>query len=141
MVVGLDGSASSRAALHWAIQYATATRRPVHAVAVWHQEPFAEERPLPKEEFEAEAKRWVMDALDDLEPDEERADIHTHLDEGDPVNVLLTESREAEVLVLGNHRHSRLHDAMVGSVAVECARKAPCTVVLVPKPRGAGEPG
>lgn len=134
VVVGLSGSVASLAALHWAIRYASSVGRPVHAVAVWHEDVFAQERTIGLEEFKAEAIRWLQNAADELEAHERTADLHTHLDEGDPATILLAEAHDAELLVLGNHRHGALHNAVFGSVALRCMRNATCPVVVVPRP-------
>ncbi|GEL20224.1 universal stress protein [Pseudonocardia asaccharolytica] len=64
VVVGIDGSAEARAALHWAVRYARDVGATVHAVAVWHQPvQFADTAPLPAPEFEDAARTWLADAL------------------------------------------------------------------------------
>jgi nucleotide-binding universal stress UspA family protein len=139
VVVGLSGSVASQAALHWAIRHASLLGRPVHTVAVWHEDIYAPERTIGPEEFKAESIRWLQNAVDELEAHERTADLHTHLDEGDPATILLAEAHDAELLVLGNHRHGALHNAMFGSVALRCMRDATCPVVVVPRPETAGD--
>lgn len=46
--------------------------------------------------------------------------------------ILTQAATGARMLVLGSHGHSRLHHALLGSVAEECIRTTPCPVVVVP---------
>lgn len=135
VVVGIDGSAESRAALHWAVRHARAAGVGVHAVAVWQQPiQFADGPPLPAEEFEADARRWLADALPELAHDEAGVAVRTSIDEGDPAERLLERTHSADLLVLGNRGRGPFAATLVGSVALRCAHHARCPVVLVPEP-------
>jgi nucleotide-binding universal stress UspA family protein len=135
VVVGIDGSSESRAALHWAIHHAQGTDTAVHVVAVWHRPAqFAGEMPMPAAEFETEARHWLTESLPALAHDEPGAIVRTFLEQGDPSEVLVEHARRADMLVLGNHGRSALAGALVGSVAQRCAQRSPCPVVLVPLP-------
>jgi Universal stress protein family len=52
--------------------------------------------------------------------------------EGTPSDVLAAAARDADLLVLGSHGHSRQLHQVVGSVTEECIRKAGCPVVVLP---------
>jgi nucleotide-binding universal stress UspA family protein len=107
----------------------------VHAVAVWHQPlQFGDGMPMPPEEFEAEARTWLTEALPDLRATDPGAEVHTHLEQGDPATALLERARDADLLVLGNHGRGAIAGALLGSVAQRCAHRARCPVVLVPCP-------
>jgi nucleotide-binding universal stress UspA family protein len=54
--------------------------------------------------------------------------------EGRAPDVLADVSRDADLLVLGSHRHGRARHALLGSVSEEVVRKATCPVVVVPEP-------
>jgi nucleotide-binding universal stress UspA family protein len=141
VVVGIDGSAESRAALHWAVRHARGTGAAVHAVAVWQQPiQFGDAPPLPATEFEAQARSWLADALPELPAGETGVHVQAHLEHGDPATSLLGRADRAELLVLGNHGRGALTDTLLGSVAQRCARRARCPVVLVPVPPTAGGP-
>jgi nucleotide-binding universal stress UspA family protein len=135
VVVGVDGSAESRAALHWAIRRAQGTEMAVHVVAVWHRPvQFAADVEVPESAFEKEARHWLTDSLPRLAHDEPGAIVRTFLEQGDPTEVLVQHASRADLLVLGNHGRSALAGVLVGSVALRCAQRAPCPVVLVPQP-------
>src|SRR5436189_4398723 len=52
-----------------------------------------------------------------------------------PYTTLFRSNRDADLLVLGSHGHSRLYHAVVGSVAEACIRAATCHVVVEPADR------
>jgi nucleotide-binding universal stress UspA family protein len=136
VVVGIDGSAQSRAALHWAIGYAQQTGAEVHAVAVWHQ-PLqfgagAMSR-VPDKQFEDEARTWLTEAMPSG-TDASGVHVDTHIRRGEPATMLLDHAMRADLLVVGNSGRSGLAGAMVGSVALRVAHHARCPVVLVPAP-------
>lgn len=134
VVVGIDGSDESKAALHWAIRYAQRIGVAVRAVAVWHQPiQFAGTMPMPAREFQDEAQKWLTDVLPDLASDEPGASLRTLTEEGDPATVLVHHARHAQLLVLGNHGRGALAGALIGSVAQRCVHHSRSPVVLVPR--------
>ena len=141
VTVGVDDSAESRAALRWAARYTEAVGGALRAVTVWS----APVRPVGPGQMmampnEAEtagtlhdaASRRLTDALiEALEVD--RAElVDRQVVSGDPAAVLLEQSTDSDVLVLGNGRHGALAGAVMGSVALHILRHATCPVVLVP---------
>jgi nucleotide-binding universal stress UspA family protein len=54
--------------------------------------------------------------------------------EGRAADVLCAAARNADLLVLGSHGHSRVRHTVLGSVSEECVRNAPCPVVIIPVP-------
>jgi nucleotide-binding universal stress UspA family protein len=130
IVVGIDGSDQSRAAVRWAVEQARAVGGAVEAVAVW-QEPlmFAAEQSLPVPDLEGEAQRWLADAVPTV-PD--GLQVHARVESGDPSSVLLDLAADAALLVLGNRGRGGFTGAVMGSVAQRCAHHARCPVVLVP---------
>ncbi len=146
IVVGIDGSPASDAALDWALEDAVRRRRSIHLFS-------AGERRMPGGEAaiydfelvqviadEALAKaEAVLDAAvaraaaaaPDLEVTRE-----SNL-EG-PAAALVGLSGRADTLVIGHRGHGRLIGALLGSVAHQVAGHASCPVVVV---RHAGEPG
>lgn len=137
VVVGIDGSPASHAALQWAVRHADTTGATVHAVAAWHRPAQFGANALtqtPEKDFEAEARARLVAAVPQPAPDEPRPRVHTHTEQGDPAAVLIDHARSAELLVLGNQRHGRVAGAVLGSVALGAAHHARCPVVLVPAP-------
>lgn len=128
IVVGVDGSQPSRAALRWAVRQAHLTAGEVDAVLAFGAGPAVA--------AEA-AARALAEAVDAEVFEEEWAvDIRQRPRRGDPVQILLDASQGAELLVLGA-RGPRGSGSALGAVGTQCARRAGCPVVLVP----AGAPG
>ena len=133
IVVGVDESAASRAAMRWAVQHACAVRGQIRAVAVWHLPAQLADIPaLSCERLQAEAHSWLRESI----PPNCDVPVRTEVVRGDPTAVLLEHARRAQLIVLGNHGHGAIHSALFGSVVQRCSLRAPCPVVLVPNPAG-----
>ncbi|MGW4488961.1 universal stress protein [Amycolatopsis sp. NPDC004368] len=135
VVVGVDGSEVSLAALRWALSEARASGRTVVAVRAWTFDPFAdfasaavrspvELAALQRRELESE----VADAL--AEVGETQVRVEAIDGAAGPVLVRLAE--DAAMLVVGSHGHGRLLRLLVGSVSAYCLREAHCPVVILP---------
>jgi nucleotide-binding universal stress UspA family protein len=136
IVVGIDGSTESHAALHWALHEAAATGAEIDAVAVCHepiQLGISAQPPVPRQAFTEEARKWLADATPQHPGRAPSADIHTTVEHGDPSTVLLDHAQRADLLVLGNKGRGGLSAALIGSVALRCMQHARCPTVLVPK--------
>jgi len=48
---------------------------------------------------------------------------------GDPAEVLLSASVDADMLFLGSRGRGRVHTALIGSVSAHCIEEASCPVV------------
>lgn len=135
IMVGLDGSASSRAALEWATDLASAVGSRVVAV---HVVPTAWEWEMSALQINTE--RLIRERRADLngrwiEP-LRRAGVRysTRFVEGDPGKELLrVAAREhADLIVIGTVPHGRVHDLVFGGTRHQLLTSAPCPVVLVP---------
>ena len=159
IVVGVDGSVESRAALHWAVVHARRTGGRVTAVAVSELLPMlapgagfaggwagagmvvgtvpgAAYGAVDDENVTAEAKLWLSDAVGAL-PTEAAEVIQARVERGDAAETLLEAARGADLLVLGNHGRGALSGTLVASVAQHCVRHAATPLVLVPAPESA----
>jgi len=139
VVVGVDGSEGARRALQWAVREAGARSGSVQAVISWRWDtnfvdlpPSSVTYPDPEQERKR-AERILSHELDGL-PGYERAGvtIATEVVEGRAADVLSAAARDADLLVLGSHGHSRVRHTVLGSVSEECVRKAVCPVVVLP---------
>jgi nucleotide-binding universal stress UspA family protein len=106
VVVGVDGSQAAQAALRWAIDYARCVNAPVHAVAVLAQPLVASDGvtvPLPQpmwdadleDRFEAEAERWLANALPAPYAEEPIPAVSLSTIPGDPCDVLVEHAHTA----------------------------------------------
>lgn len=129
VVVGMDGSSASRAALDWAVRHAATSGARVLAVTAWH-EPVqttaigAIGRPARRAHAEARLDDDVRVAAT------AGAQIDRAVEQGRPDEVLVRRSRQADLLVLGNRRRGAV--GSIGSVVQDCLRHAACPVTVVP---------
>ena len=63
--------------------------------------------------------------------------VRALLVQGDAAEKILKEAAEmhADLIILGSHGHGKLYELLVGSVAEAVLRRAPCPVLIVPRPR------
>ncbi len=138
IVVGVDGSPSSRLALSWAVHQADLTGAIVDAVIAW-QVP-AEltgygSAPVTIAEatgFEDTAKRVLEETISDVVgSDDQQVWLRTQIVQGTPAQVLLDASADADLLVLGRRGHGGFEDALLGSVSQHCVQHARCPAVIM----------
>ncbi len=139
IVVGVDGSQNSYAALQWAIEEAKLRAESVEAVAAWT--PPTMMFPMP----DAAAPMWVDDEVIDatkkmLDEAVERARaegdaagvaVSARVVRGTPGQVLLDLSKGADLLVVGARGHGGFAELLLGSVSSQCVHHAACPVVVV----------
>ena len=135
VVVGVDGSPESVAALAWASRYAAATGAKVRAVHAWHY-PSAVGVPEGKApatvtaEVEQRMRDDLAQAVAQVYPDPADGQVDMQLTYGHPVQVLIDASKDADLLVVGHHGHSAFTGMLVGSVSIHCVTSAACPVVV-----------
>lgn len=133
IIVGIDGSMASRAALRWAIDHA----RPDDHVTLLHvwRPSFAggEGRRAPRQDREG-AERFAARELERARIllGDDRVTLACQVAEGDPRAVLAT--CPADLVVIGAGRHGRLIGALLGSVGAHLDQHCNVPVVIVPCP-------
>lgn len=133
VVVGVDGSQDALLALDWAAAKAAAHGRPLQLVYVYHVIPTAwpadaGTRPVPTETGErvlAQARERVAAAYPEL-------DVAVTQREGRAPQVLVQESRDASMLVVGREGIGRVAEMVLGSVSLAVASKATVPVAVIP---------
>jgi nucleotide-binding universal stress UspA family protein len=133
IVVGVDGSASSKAALAWAIRQAELTGAVVDAVIAWHY-PGAYGYPTPiadDADYEELAAKVVADAIAEISGPASPVEIRPRAVEGNPAAALLAASAGAELLVVGSRGHGGFVEALLGSVSQHMVHHALCPVVVI----------
>ncbi len=137
VVVGVDGSTQSIAALGWAARYAAATGAAVRAVLAWHYPTAAGQPPVgvAPRAIRTETEQLMQDSLDGaiahVYPDGPGADVDTRISYGHPAQILIDESKEADLLVVGSSGHGAFTGMLVGSVSIHCVTGAFCPVTVV----------
>jgi nucleotide-binding universal stress UspA family protein len=137
VVVGVDGSAESVEALRWAATYAAATGATINAVLSWHYPAAAGVAPAgiaPKpisDEVRASMQEALDKALTDVFGAASPQNVHAKITYGHPAVVLVDESHDADLLVVGNRGHGAFTGMLTGSVSMHCVNNAHCPVVVV----------
>lgn len=134
IVVGVDGSAGSQAALRFAITEAALRHASLDAILAWHWPVIAAEAAAP---VDLDPAGWAQSTLDEAlrSVDAGEVDIEARTVEGQAAAVLLAASAEAELLVVGTRGHGGFTGLLLGSVSQQCVAHAPCPVVVVPHAR------
>lgn len=140
VLVGLDGSASSRAALTWAAAYARSYTFRLHVLHVVDFGPGSPEVWAPgygNVGFvvgfgSAESEQPELEALF-AAIDPEPGWLMSSVD-GAPGPELVRASAGARLLVVGTREHTGLARMLEGSVSHYCLSRATCPVVAVPAP-------
>ncbi|QIZ38667.1 universal stress protein [Saccharopolyspora sp. ASAGF58] len=136
IVVGVDGSPGSRAALRWALRYAEQCGGAVTAVIAWASSTFTEITPMPPalsdEDSVARAEWELRKAVDETSALlATSVPVHREVVSGHAARALLDEAQGADLLVVGNRGHGGFVGALLGSVSQHCVSHAHCPVVVV----------
>jgi hydrogenase maturation protease len=133
IVVGVDGSGSSKAALRWAIRQAKLTGSSVEAVTAWHY-PTAYGLPPGSEgtlDFEANAKSTLVEALAEVSGFEPDVPVRPLVTCGVTAEVLLHAAKGADLLVVGSRGYGAFASALLGSVSMYCVLHAHGPVLVL----------
>jgi nucleotide-binding universal stress UspA family protein len=136
IVVGVDSSGDSSAALAWAVEQARRCGAVLEVVTAWEL-PTALGAPIPLPTgFEPAALAHAAAEEEVHEAVEGASDVPVVVTvvEGHPRAVLLEAAKNAMLLVVGRRGRSSWPGLMLGSVSEVCARQAPCPVVIVNHP-------
>lgn len=145
IVVGVDGSEFSTTALRLAGRMAASLDAPLEVVTCLGTSDFFLASHLPDErtatttELEETAKRLVDQALERAFGNSLPERLTRSVKFGPPAKVLVNESRDAQLLVVGRRGQGGFLAQVMGSVSGACAAHAHCPVLIV-GPDGAGEP-
>ena len=138
IVVGVDGSESSRGALMWALAEASARSDNLRVVCAWDIGPptftamgFG---PVPAgvlRTYERAAEQTVAGLLESYAQAVDGIVVERSIMHGSPADVLIEAAKDAELLVVGSHGHGAAAALFLGSVSIRCAQLASCPVVIV----------
>jgi nucleotide-binding universal stress UspA family protein len=140
IVVGVDRSESSRAALTWAVRQAALTGAEVDAVAAWQLPTtygYGYTMAVAIPDLAQAAGAVLRDAIAgaaSLAPD---VKIRPIVVQQNPARALLDAARDADLLVVGSRGHAGFTEALLGSVGQHCVHHAACPVVVVRGSHGA----
>jgi nucleotide-binding universal stress UspA family protein len=135
IVVGVDGSEPSKAALSWAREEALLRGCAVRVVYAWFAQPLlVTGAPLVAQDWES-LRRSADDFLREFVAAEigehEGVDVDGVAVHGSPADTLVKHAKGAQLLVVGSRGHGGFAGLLLGSVSQQCVHHAPCPVVIV----------
>lgn len=137
IVVGVDGSPSSKAALAWAVDQAGVTGASVEAVIAWHYPvmvggmPFAPIGVIDGTDYSEFAAGVLSEVIGATADPDGPVKVSSVVREGNAAQVLLNEAKGADMLVVGSRGHGGFTEALLGSVSQACVHHARCPVVII----------
>ncbi|WP_316524573.1 universal stress protein [Kitasatospora brasiliensis] len=132
IVVGIDGSEPSKAALRWAVGQAVLTGAAVHAVAAWeYPSLYGWFAPMVDDGFERTASRTLSAEINEILGPDRPVEVRESLVLGHAAEVLLEAAEDADLLVLGSRGRGTFARTLLGSVSTRCAVHGTCPVVIV----------
>lgn len=139
IVVGVDGSDASRAALRWAREEAVLRGSQVKAVHVWryplmtHVPGIVDAPIFARDDLEEEARALLDKVVSEVEAESpgQAAPVERKVVEGVASAELVRHAEGAELLVVGNRGRGGFADLLLGSVAHQVTSHASIPVVVV----------
>ncbi|HEY5050310.1 MAG TPA: universal stress protein [Acidothermaceae bacterium] len=132
IVVGVDGSPESKAALRWAARIAPTIGCSIDAIMAWDYPAsygwVMAPDGWPIEEDSAATLQSIIDEVfGELRP----VNLRAVCQQGAARTVLLDTSKDAEMLIVGSRGHGGFSGLLLGSVSAACAEHAHCPVLVV----------
>ena len=132
IIVGVDGSPSSIAALNWAAHQAELTGARLDAVTSWEWPSKYQFMPPPPDYDPAgDTQKSVDPVIDEVRSAYPTVPIQSNVVEGHPARVLVDASQGADLLVVGSRGHGEFPGMLLGSVSLHCVTSAHCAVVVL----------
>ncbi|TDD37073.1 universal stress protein [Saccharopolyspora elongata] len=132
IVVGVDGSPASKAALRWAVWHAGLVDGRITALMAWDA-PLIYNWEVPGLEDLATTTAKILSGVVKEVAGDSEVEINKEVSQGHPARALLDATKEAnaDLLVVGNRGHGGFAEALLGSVSQHCVHHARCPVVVV----------
>ena len=146
IVVGVEGSAGSRAALRWAIEEARFRHGVVEVVTAYLPTyvPAAPDFgyvPLDPIDLVDEVRKMQDEIIESVsaEVDTAGVEIRRQLLKGRSADTLISAAEGADMLVVGNRGRGGFRGLLLGSVSQQIAHHATCPVVIIRADMDLGE--
>ena len=135
IVVGVDGSATARRALAWALDEARLRHATIEAVTAWSAPPVVSPYGIygaPTAALEDAAHEILRNAVADADLTGLPAPLSQRVACGSPSHVILEAARDADLIVLGSRGLGGFKGLLLGSVTHQVTHHAGCPVVVIP---------
>lgn len=135
VVVGVDGSATARRALEWAVEEARCRRASLEVVQAWHM-PYLVGLPYVGVSFdprgiEEEARAMLEASIASVDTTGLAAPIEPVLVNDGAATAILDTAKGADLVVVGSRGRGGFAGLLLGSVSSRVAQEATCPVVVV----------
>ena len=123
VVVGVDGSEVSHAALAFAAAEAARFAEPLTVVSTWMPVVYTGDiAPYPDmylTDLQGTTEAFAQSMADEVRKDHPNLEIVVHVDEGDPAAVITEVAASARLAVVGTHGRTGLARFLLGSVSTQ----------------------
>lgn len=136
VVVGVDGSETSAAAIDFAFEFARRRDRELLAVHAWADMPIEALAPVRHWDYNwnqvrAESEAVISRCLAGHQQNHPDVRVERHVSFHGPAQALLDVAEDAALLVVGSHGRGAVRRALLGSVSHAVLYHAPCPVAVV----------
>jgi nucleotide-binding universal stress UspA family protein len=132
IVVGIDGSSSSIAALEWAANQAQLTGAALEVLMTWEW-PTSYGRSIVPDNYDPnrDCEKVLAEVLAPIQEAHPDLFIRPAVIEGHPAPLLVKASHGADLLVVGSRGHGEFVGMLLGSVSEHCVSNAHCPVLVL----------
>ncbi|QEE61766.1 universal stress protein [Salinibacterium sp. dk2585] len=134
IVVGVDGSEESIAALRHGARLADALDAPLEAIAVWDYPLMIDPAYSANWSPEADAETILSEAVAEAFEGSPPRGLTQLVLQGSAARRLIEQSAKASMLVVGSRGHGGFAGLLLGSVSAACAAHAHCPVLIIHSP-------
>ena len=134
IVVGVDGSDQSKAAMDWAIEESKLRKGEVRALTAWSF-PYVSDAmgtAWDYEIFEKDAQAILEAELERVK--DQGVNVSGRVVEGNPASALIDASRDADLVAVGSRGHGGFTGMLLGSVSHQTIHHAHCPVLVIREP-------
>lgn len=131
IVVGVDGSDSSRQALDWAVEETTRRHRALQVLCAWQSDYSAETAAPIAPRMEDACRAIVETAAAHARTESPGLEVSTSTVHAQAASALIAASRRADTVVVGARGVRAVTEALLGSTSMQLAAYASCPVVVV----------